>query len=70
MLNFIEKISNTLPVVGGATGAITQATEVTSTHLPSHDMVIQVIIVSTIGAVVGYLIKLALDFIVKKIRRK
>jgi len=72
MLKIIEKISNSLPIVGGGVGAVSQAGEVVENayHLPSHEQIIPVVIVSIVGAICGYFVKLFLDWIVKKIKKK
>ena len=72
MLKIIERISNSLPVVGGGLGAVTKVGEVaqTTSHFPSHEIIIQVVIVSVIGAICGYLVKLFLDLIVRKCKNK
>jgi len=58
----LSNIFNTdsLPIVGGAGGAITQAGII----LPTQDLVINTIILAGIGAMVGYMVKLFLDCIV------
>jgi len=67
----IVPIFNTdaLPIVGGATGALTQVVKepeiiirtVKSSLLPSLELIICAISVAAIGSVVGYLIKMLLD---------
>ena len=72
MLKIIERISNFLPVIGGGIGGVSQAGDVieTASHFPPHEMIIEVLIISFIGAIVGYLVKLLLDFVVRKIKNK
>lgn len=64
MERILARISDTLPVIGGATGAVSQAPKFTS-FLPTWETIIGTIILTIIGAVVGYLVKLYLDKIFK-----
>ena len=57
--------THNLPVVGGATGALTQVKNV---MLPSLDTIIYTICIMAIGATVGYLIKIFLDWLILKIK--
>lgn len=67
MIDKIKLIFTTdsLPVVGGGIGAFSQALNVAAL-LPTLEAVISTIVITTIGSVVGYLIKLILDKIFKK----
>lgn len=60
-----EQCSEFLPIIGGATGAATQASQFTQ-YLPEWEMVISTIIITAIGACVGYIVKLLLDRLFKK----
>lgn len=70
-MKMIDKIINSvcktdsLPIVGGATGAFTQTPKLFP-YFPTWETVISTIVVAAIGAVVGYLIKLVLDRIFHK----
>jgi len=57
--------TDNLPVVGGATGALTQVKNV---MFPSLDTIIYTICIMAIGATVGYLIKIFLDWLILKIK--
>jgi hypothetical protein len=65
----IHAVFNTdsLPVIGGAAGALTQTKEVV--YFPSPDAVIYTICIALIGATVGYLIKIFLDWLFAKINK-
>jgi len=56
----IDRVISTdsIPVIGGSAGAVAGS-------LPTHDMVITTVILAIIGALVGYLVKIGLDRIVK-----
>jgi hypothetical protein len=58
--------TDTLPIVGGATGALTQ---IKSIILPTFDIIIYTICIAAIGAIVGYLVKLFLDWLFLKIKK-
>ena len=64
----IHAVFNTdnLPALGGATGALTQVKNV---MLPSLDTIIYTICIMAIGATVGYLIKILLDWLVLKVKK-
>jgi len=57
--------TDNLPVVGGATGALTQVKNI---MFPSLDTIIYTICIMAIGATVGYLIKIFLDWLILKIK--
>lgn len=57
-----------LPVVGGATGAATQTAEIMSQVSLAN--CINAAILAAIGAIVGYMIKLGLDYFVKKCKNR
>jgi len=57
--------TDNLPVVGGVTGALTQVKNV---MFPSLDTIIYTICIMAIGATVGYLIKIFLDWLILKIK--
>ena len=65
----IEKIytrfSESLPILGGAGGAASQIKQITQ-YFPSWETVISSIIITVIGAVTGYLVKVLLDRVFKK----
>ena len=72
MIKIIEKISNFLPIIGGGIGGVSRAGDVvqTASHFPSHEQIIPVVIVSIIGSICGYLVKLGLDWVIRKIKNK
>ena len=57
--------TDSLPVVGGATGALSSKGLV-GTMLPEWEVIVYTIILAAVGAVVGYLVKLFLDWFIKK----
>jgi len=58
--NMFSKITDLLPIAGGATGAATAAES-----LPSVQSVIVFVIMTIAGAVIGYVVKIGLDCIFK-----
>ena len=58
--------TDSLPVIGGATGALTQVKNV---MFPSIDTIIYTICIMAIGATVGYLIKIFLDWLILKVKK-
>jgi len=58
--------TDSLPAVGGATGALTQVKNMT---FPTADAIIYTIIIASIGAIVGYMVKLFLDWLFKKCKK-
>jgi len=68
MKQFINAIFSTdnLPPIGGAAGALTQVKNV---MFPSLDTIIYTICIMAIGATVGYLIKILLDWLVLKVKK-
>jgi hypothetical protein len=59
------KINEHLPVFGSVTGAITQVHNITQ-YLPSWESIISCVIITIVGGITGYLIKLLLDKILKR----
>jgi len=59
------KITDLLPVIGGAGGAATQANKL-NTLFPTAEAIVNTVIVSAIGATIGYIVKLLLDKTFKK----
>lgn len=57
--------TDVLPVAGGGIGAYSQASNILA-FFPTAETIISSIVITAIGAIVGYLIKLALDKIFKK----
>lgn len=68
IFSFFNKIGDVFPIGGGAAGAASQAKQFS--YLPTWEAVIATIIITIIGALVGYLVKLGLDVIFRKIRKK
>jgi len=62
--------TNSLPILGGATGALTQTDLYTTTILPSSDIMIHTVVLAAIGAIVGYGLKMLLDYIVCICKKK
>lgn len=63
----MQKILNAIfPIGGGSVGAISQIQELTSHSELSH--IVYTIIIATIGAVVGYIMKKLLDFLWLKLK--
>jgi hypothetical protein len=60
--------TDSLPLLGGTTGAITQVH--TISYTPTLEVVCITIILSALGATVGYLIKLLLDYLFSKTKKK
>jgi hypothetical protein len=68
IFSFFNKIGDIFPVGGGAVGAASQAKQFD--YLPTWEAVIATIIITVIGAIFGYLIKLGLDIVFSKIKKK
>lgn len=64
----MNKITNIFPIIGGAGGAF-EAVNQTSNSLPSLKSILIYIFLTSLGALVGYLIKMLLDRIFKKIKK-
>jgi len=64
----IDKIFNTsnIPIIGGSAGAVIGDIAV----LPTHDQILATIIFAFIGGVVGYGVKMCLDYIREKIKAR
>ena len=58
--NMFYKITDLLPIAGGATGAATAAES-----LPSVQSAIVFVVMTIAGAIIGYLVKIGLDLIFK-----
>jgi hypothetical protein len=63
--NISNKLNTIFPVAGGGLGAISQVDNLTK-FFPSWEAITASLIITIIGATVGYLIKLLLDRIFKK----
>lgn len=59
--------TDSLPIIGGASGAVI-ANEIIS-PIPPLYTIFSTIILAAIGSVVGYLVKLFLDYIINKRKR-
>ena len=68
IIKVIHAVINTdnLPIAGGAAGALTQVKNV---MFPSLDTIIYTICIMAIGATVGYLIKIFLDWLILKVKK-
>ena len=68
----MTKIFNTIfstdifPVAGGATGAVLAPYK---SMFPTFEAIIYTIVIATIGAVVGYMVKLGLDWVIKQLKK-
>ncbi|MCZ2339350.1 MAG: hypothetical protein LC127_14400 [Chitinophagales bacterium] len=60
----LNKLTDILPVLGGAGGAASQINNITP-YLPTMEAVTSTIIITVVGAVIGYLVKLAMDRLFK-----
>lgn len=60
----LYKLTDTLPIIGGASGAASQIDKITP-YLPTMEAVTSTIIITVVGAVIGYLVKLAMDRLFK-----
>jgi len=68
MINKVISIifnTDSLPIIGGATGAVTQVKKILA-GIPSVETIISTIIIAAVGATVGYLIKIFLDMLFRK----
>lgn len=65
---FLSKISDAFPIGGGAAGAVSQVQHLS--YLPTWEAVVTAIIVATIGATVGYFVKLGWDIIFRNLKKK
>lgn len=63
--NTYNKLNTLLPVFGGASGAASQVHKLTA-FFPSWETLISSIIITVVGAVIGYLVKVLLDRVFKK----
>jgi len=57
--------TDSLPILGGATGAVTQVKKILA-GIPSIETIISTMIIAAVGATVGYLIKIFLDMLFRK----
>ena len=57
--------TNSLPPVGGAAGALTSQVQIIE-YMPTWEAISVAVILSIVGAMTGYIIKLLLDLIIKK----
>lgn len=60
--------TNMLPPIGGSAGALTQIKNIIDL-MPSVDVIISTIIIAAIGAVVGYIVKMGLDYLFAKFKK-
>ena len=64
----ITKITDSLPIAGGAGGAICRITTLLD-YFPTWETIISMLLYVTFGAVIGYLVKLFFDWIINSIKR-
>ena len=69
VIKFVCKISDIFPPAGGAIGAVSQTKNIMS-YLPTWESIVAAIIISFIGACVGYLVKLIFDIVFRRIKEK
>lgn len=62
---YFDKISDIFPIFGGSLGAVSQANILNS--FPSWEAIIAAILLSIVGSLFGYLVKLIIDWIRDKI---
>jgi len=60
--------TDSLPIVGGAGGALSQLGQTSA--IPSIEAFIYTLIIAAFGAMIGYGVKLVLDYIVSRYKRK
>jgi hypothetical protein len=60
MRNMIHKLIDCLPVFGGVSGALSQAPKLIE-YMPTLEAIISTIILTAVGAAVGYIVKILLD---------
>mgnify|MGYP001568762465 CR=1 FL=1 len=65
MFRFKLLSTDIFPPLGGATGALTSK-GIVGQVFPEWEVIIYTIILAAVGAVVGYLVKLFLDWFIKK----
>jgi len=58
--------TDSLPLLGGASGALTQSQNLL---WPTWEQVVYTIVIASIGAIVGYIIKLLLDWLLEKCKK-
>lgn len=56
--------TDSLPIIGGASGAIIQTNNV----LPTWETILYTIVIAAVGAIVGYIVKLILDCVFREIK--
>ncbi|MCE5347162.1 MAG: hypothetical protein LLG13_12875 [Bacteroidales bacterium] len=68
VLYFFNKIGDIFPIGGGAAGAISQVNKLS--YLPSWETVVSSLIITIIGATVGYLVKIGWDLAFYKWKKR
>jgi NhaP-type Na+/H+ or K+/H+ antiporter len=64
----ISKITDAFPVAGGAGGAIYKSASIMNIF-PTMETIVSIILTVTFGAIMGYLVKLLFDWLIKKCQR-
>ena len=64
MIKIYNALNNSLPMLGGSAGAISQVNNYSD--IITLELIFTTIIIGIVGAVAGYLVKLLLDKIFKK----
>ena len=59
--------TDSLPILGGASAAISQTVKILN-YFPTWELVCSTIIIAFLGAIVGYLAKVLIDYTVKSIK--
>ena len=72
ILSTLSNCTDALPIAGGSIGALTQvnATIKAAAFLPTWEAITAMIILASVGAFVGYFIKLLLDWMFDAIKNK
>jgi hypothetical protein len=68
VLCYFNKISDFFPVFGGSAGAVSQSSLIH--YFPTWEAIIAAVIISVIGALFGYIVKMWLDWLLFGRRRK
>lgn len=68
IFSFIDKIGDIFPIGGGAAGAASQANQVI--YSPTWGPIITTLLITVVGAALGYLVKLGFDYIFRKFKKK
>jgi len=59
--------TDSLPIAGGAAGAVLSPV---TAMFPTWEMIVYTILIASVGAITGYVIKLFLDWVIKLCKNK